>query len=111
MPAGVEEYTEEHWAILSPKRLGFKGSGRVATTDVERTAEAAMARFYEPHNARLAALMAAQGWPWTPFAPAAAAAAKDSLCGEYFCKCAIQCVGGAVSLPGAHSWRTAGKQA
>jgi hypothetical protein len=67
---GVEEYTQAHWEMLAPKKLGFKGSGAHGNTDAERTAEAAMARFFEPHNDQLNQLAAAQGWPWTPFANA-----------------------------------------
>lgn len=65
--AGLEQYTQQHWDILQPKRLGFKGTG-VHETDPETVAaEARMAAFFKPHNARLDALMADHGWPWTPF--------------------------------------------
>ena len=67
MPAGVEEYTAEHWAIMQPERLGFKGKAQAADA-VQEEAEANMRSFFEPHNAALADLMAAQGWDWQPFA-------------------------------------------
>jgi hypothetical protein len=66
-PAGLEEYTEEHWAILSPASLGFRGRQKLPPDAAVAAAEADMANFFAPHNARLDKLMAARGWPWSPF--------------------------------------------
>lgn len=65
--AGVEEYTAEHWEVLRPARLGFRGHAAADDDEDMAVAEAAMAAFFQPHNARLDALAAAQGWPWVPF--------------------------------------------
>jgi hypothetical protein len=65
--AGVEEYTEHHWTILSPDRLGFKGKGTISADAEHQAAEMVMAEFFEGHNKKLDALMAAQNWTWSPF--------------------------------------------
>lgn len=66
--AGVEEYTQQHWDIMSPDRLGFKGQAQAPADAEQLAAETMMASFFAPHNADLAALMAKHGWPWRDFA-------------------------------------------
>jgi hypothetical protein len=67
VPAGLEAYTEEHWAILSPAALGFRGRQKLPPESDVSAAEADMAKFFAPHNARLDELMAAHAWQWSPF--------------------------------------------
>ena len=68
--AGLEQYTEQHWSVISPQRLGFKGSNSKSQDAESAAAEAEMAAFFAPLNARLDALMAQHGYQWQPFAAA-----------------------------------------
>jgi hypothetical protein len=72
--AGLELYTRAHWDVLTPARLGFRGRDVQSSDPGVRDAEADMAAFFAPLNAKLDKLMADHKWPWTPFTNSTSAA-------------------------------------
>eukprot|EP00892_Ulva_mutabilis_P010751 jgi/Ulvmu1/8048/UM004_0285.1 len=65
--AGLEEYTQEHMAILNPEALGFKGSYASAAEATTFEGKDELREFFKPHNERLAEFLKDHPIPWHPF--------------------------------------------